>query len=107
MFNSYDQAPDIARFSPADILLTRLIRAQCRLGRSMLDLGIGEARYKRVFCKDVEEFVDIFLPVTAKGRLYGSTLRQVVAAKRHVKQTPWLWSLAQTLRAARARLGLV
>ena len=106
MFNSFDQSPDIARFSPGDILLTRLIRTQCGLGRAVLDLGVGEARYKRLFCKDAEELVDVFVPVTATGRLYGSALKHLVTAKRYVKQTPWLWSLAQALRAGRAKLGL-
>jgi CelD/BcsL family acetyltransferase involved in cellulose biosynthesis len=105
MFNSFDQSPEIARFSPGDILLTRIIRTQCEFGRTEIDLGIGEARYKQLFCKDVEELVDVFLPVTLRGRLYGLVLRRLAAAKRAVKQTPRLWSLAQTLRAGRARLG--
>jgi CelD/BcsL family acetyltransferase involved in cellulose biosynthesis len=106
MFNSFDQAPEIARFSPGDILLTRLIRTQCSLGRTALDLGIGEARYKRLFCKEAEDLVDVFFPVTMKGRLCAAALKRLVAAKRYVKQTPWLWSLAQALRTGRSKLGL-
>ena len=106
MFNSFDASPEIARFSPGDILLTRLIRAQCALGRTGLDLGIGEARYKRLFCRDVEELVDVFLPVTMKGRLYGAALSRYLALKRTVKQTPWLWSLAKKTRARLSGLGL-
>ena len=105
MFNSFPASPQIARFSPGAILLTRLIRTQSGLGRTALDLGIGEARYKRLFCKDTEELVDVFLAVTTKGRLYGSALGRFLAAKRYVKQTPWLWSMAQTVRARLSRLG--
>ena len=106
MFNSFDQAPEIARFSPGDILLTRLIRTQCSLGRTALDLGIGEARYKRLFCKEAEDLVDVFFLVTMKGRLCAAALKRLVAAKRYVKQTPWLWWLAQALRTGRSKLGL-
>jgi CelD/BcsL family acetyltransferase involved in cellulose biosynthesis len=106
MFNSFDQSPETARFSPGDILLARLIRTQCDLGRTGFDLGIGEARYKRLFCKDTEELVDVFLPVTLMGRLYGLALEQLVSAKRYVKQSPSLWSSVQGLRAWRSKLGL-
>jgi CelD/BcsL family acetyltransferase involved in cellulose biosynthesis len=106
MFNSFDPTPETARFSPGDVLLMRLIRTQCDLGRSELDLGIGEARYKRLFCKDTEELVDVFLPVTVMGRLYGLALEQLVTGKRYVKQSPALWSSVKAMRAARSKLGI-
>lgn len=105
MINSYDPSPEIARFSPGDILMTRVIAAQCGRGRTSLDLGIGEARYKRLFCEEVEELVDVFVPVTALGRLYGLAFEQFVTAKRYVKQTPRLWTFVQALRTTRAKLG--
>jgi len=80
--------------------------AQCSRGRKSLDLGIGEARYKRLFCNEVEDLVDVFVPVTALGRLYGLAVEQLVTAKRYVKQTPRLWTVVQALRMARAKLGL-
>ena len=104
MFNSFDASPEVARFSPGDILLMRLIRTQCSLGREVLDLGVGEARYKRLFCKDTEDLVDVFLPVTAVGRLYGLALEQLASTKRYVKQTPSLWSCVRALRAGRSKL---
>ncbi|HEY7382107.1 MAG TPA: GNAT family N-acetyltransferase [Beijerinckiaceae bacterium] len=105
MFNSFDPSAHLARFSPGDILLTRVIRFQCGLGRTMLDLGVGEARYKRHFCMDREELVDVLMPVTPKGHLYGFALKQLLNAKRGVKHSPSLWSLVQVLRSQSAKLG--
>jgi CelD/BcsL family acetyltransferase involved in cellulose biosynthesis len=104
MFNSFDQSPQVARFSPGDILLTHLIRSQCSLGRTVLDLGVGEARYKRLFCRDAEALVDVFVPVTTAGRLYRTAATRVAGAKRLVKQSPAMWSLVQGLRKQRARI---
>lgn len=107
MINSFDLSSRFARFSPGDVLLARVIGTQCSLGRTVLDLGIGEARYKSFFCKDVEQLVDVFLPVTGLGKLYRLALEQLSTAKRYVKQTPSLWSLVLALRAkfGQARAG--
>jgi CelD/BcsL family acetyltransferase involved in cellulose biosynthesis len=43
MFMSFDMDPDIARSSPGDLLLQKLIADQCLKGRQILDLGVGEA----------------------------------------------------------------
>jgi CelD/BcsL family acetyltransferase involved in cellulose biosynthesis len=106
MFNSFESSAAIARNSPGDVLLMKVIRTQCELGRSVLDLGVGEARYKSLVCDETDELVDLFLPVTTKGRLYAGARAQVARAKRLVKQTPWAWSVVRTARAARAKLGL-
>ena len=48
--NSFDADPEIAKSSPGDLLLMRLVAAQCDKGRTGFDLGIGEARYKASYC---------------------------------------------------------
>jgi CelD/BcsL family acetyltransferase involved in cellulose biosynthesis len=82
-----------------------LVRRCCERGLATFDLGIGEARYKSLFCGDVEPLFDSFLPLTAKGRLLGFALRLSAAAKRAVKQRRPLWALVGRLRRWRARLG--
>jgi CelD/BcsL family acetyltransferase involved in cellulose biosynthesis len=91
--------------SPGEQLVLRLVRRCCERGLATFDLGIGEARYKSLFCGDVEPLFDSFLPLTAKGRLLGFALRLSAAAKRAVKQRRPLWALVGRLRRWRARLG--
>jgi CelD/BcsL family acetyltransferase involved in cellulose biosynthesis len=104
MFNSFDNNADVNRHSPGELLLAHIIRVQCERGREVFDLGVGEARYKSSLCDDVEELVDTFLPVTVRGKAYATTIRQLVACKRFVKQTAWTWRAVNLLRALKAAL---
>ena len=106
MINSFDGDPDVARFSPGYILLAKVIRAQHEAGRTVVDLGVGEARYKTEVCDRIVELRDVFMPVTAKGWAYVTLNTRVSAIKRFVKQTPWAWRAVRLVRAARAKAGL-
>jgi CelD/BcsL family acetyltransferase involved in cellulose biosynthesis len=105
MINSFDASPDVARYSPGYILLTKVIRAQYEMGRTVVDLGVGEARYKTEVCETVSELVDVFVPITAKGFAYVALSTRLNALKRFVKQTPWAWRTVCMARAARAKMG--
>jgi CelD/BcsL family acetyltransferase involved in cellulose biosynthesis len=89
MFISFDGADEVARCSPGDILVARVVAAQCERGREVFDLGVGEARYKSAFCDETEPLFTAILPVTARGRLYAGAVRGLVDAKRSIKQSPW------------------
>jgi CelD/BcsL family acetyltransferase involved in cellulose biosynthesis len=104
MFISFDGAAEVARCSPGDLLIARVIAAQCDRGRAVFDLGVGEARYKSSFCGETEELFTLVLPVTAQGRIYAGALRLLVSMKRFVKQTPWAWRAVGVWRATRAKL---
>ncbi len=69
MVNSFDSDPSIAKSSPGDLLLMKLVAAQCAKGRASFDLGIGEARYKATYCDTAVPLFDIVLPLNAKGRI--------------------------------------
>jgi CelD/BcsL family acetyltransferase involved in cellulose biosynthesis len=99
MVNSFDLDPEIARCSPGELLLARLVEEKCRAGLTSFDLGIGEARYKNTWCDVAEPLFDAILPVTMKGRVaaWGESVRRRM--KRIVKQTGWAWAFAQKLRA--------
>jgi CelD/BcsL family acetyltransferase involved in cellulose biosynthesis len=75
------------------------------MGRKVLDLGIGEARYKRLFCKGIEELADVFLPVTRKGWLYAGCREQLLKIKRKIKNDRFLWGIVQTIRPIRSRIS--
>jgi CelD/BcsL family acetyltransferase involved in cellulose biosynthesis len=102
MFISFDITHDAARFSPGEILVADIIRTQCAAGRTVFDLGVGEARYKRIFCDEVEHLADCVVPVTALGRLYGVLVSVTVEAKRRFKASPRAMRLLALARRARS-----
>ena len=104
MFTSFDGVAEVARCSPGDLLLARIIVAQCERGRAGFDLGVGEARYKSTFCSEIDDLFTLVLPVTMQGRVYAGALRSLVCTNRFIKQTPWAWRAVGALRAIRAKL---
>lgn len=102
MFNSFDQSEQLARCSPGDLLLIRILSAKCAEGFTAFDLGVGEARYKRTFCDETEELFDAYVPMTLAGRL----LKQGKAGKRRlkgwIKHNPRVWALVERLRKLRS-----
>jgi CelD/BcsL family acetyltransferase involved in cellulose biosynthesis len=98
---SYDAAPEIARNSPGELLLTEVIAAKCREGFSGFDLGIGEARYKESYCPIDDPLFDSFLPLTLGGRAFVLRESLRLMAKRSIKQSGWAWSAIQRFRRFR------
>jgi len=98
MFNSFDTSPESARSSPGELLLMRVIETQCRQGRAVFDLGVGEAAYKDSVCDSEEALVDVTIGVSPRGRLFAVAADGLSQAKRFIKRTPWAWALAQRLR---------
>ena len=103
MLTSFDPDPALARFSPGDLLLQALIRDQCARGRTALDLGVGEARYKASVCDETIGLVDAVLPVSLRGRAYGAAAAAGARLKRRIKRDPRLWALVGRVRKALAR----
>jgi CelD/BcsL family acetyltransferase involved in cellulose biosynthesis len=64
MIISFDADEEIAKSSPGELLLNRVLTAQCERGLTSFDLGIGEADYKATYCDDPIPLFDIFFPVT-------------------------------------------
>ena len=99
MINAFEADVAIARSSPGDLLLMRVIRASCESGARRFDLGIGEARYKVVLCDETVPLFDAFVPVTVAG--YG--LARLMAArqsiKRRLKGDARLFALIKRMRA--------
>ena len=102
MFNSIELDPAIARNSPGEHLLQWLIQAKCREGLTGFDLGAGAARYKDTWCETPEPLFDLYVPVTAAGWVLYGVKASKRRLKRAVKESPFVWALAQRLRKARA-----
>ena len=103
MFNSIE--PD--RFqteSPGEQSLFQLVRYCCERGLKTFDLGIGEARYKNLFCQDDEPVFDSFVALSPGGRLYVAAARVAQAAKRWIKSRPAVWNGLETARRFSAGL---
>jgi CelD/BcsL family acetyltransferase involved in cellulose biosynthesis len=98
MINSFDPDPEIARTSPADLLLMSMMQTMCDRGYKAFDLGIGEARYKSSWCDRSEPLVDVLYGVTLKGQAYLLGESAWLKMKRCVKQNEWAWKTVQKLR---------
>ena len=105
LFNAFDPDPEIAKSSPGDLLLTYVLRDACARGLRCFDLGLGEARYKAMFCGEREEMADVLFAPTLAGALAAPALAASLKAKVALKNNSRLWGVVQTLRrrAARAR----
>jgi CelD/BcsL family acetyltransferase involved in cellulose biosynthesis len=102
MFNTYTLG-DSSRQSPGLILLMHMIEDCVRRGARSFDIGVGRAQYKSFFCKETEPLFDVFLPLTARGRVFAPALSMASATKRMIKQKPALWGAVQALRRLRAK----
>lgn len=98
LVNSFDSDPDIARSSPGDLMLMRLVALQCDRGRSGFDLGIGEARYKSSYCDVTVPLFDSVLPVGALGHLCAAYAKLRLSMKRKIKQRPGIFANIRRLR---------
>jgi CelD/BcsL family acetyltransferase involved in cellulose biosynthesis len=106
MFVSFDSNEDMARFSPGDLLIARIIAQKCQETVREFDLGIGEARYKSAFCPETEELFDTVLGMSVPGRVVASGLAFLLRSKRAVKQSAWLWRTLQKLQRVTAWIRL-
>ena len=97
MITSYDQDVEIARSSPGEILINDVIRDLGARGFTTFDLGVGEARYKDLFCEKTDPLFDTAIPITWRGRSASATILATRRAKRWIKQRPWAWSLIRKL----------
>lgn len=107
LVNSFDSDPDIARSSPGDLLLMRLVALQCDRGRSEFDLGIGEARYKSSYCDVTIRLFDTVLPVGAVGHICAAYAKLRLSMKRKIKQRPEIFANIRRLRQVFPLLSLI
>ena len=95
MFNSIAGA-EFRNYSPGELLLANVIRMCCERGFDRFDLGIGDAAYKQVYCKDAEALYDSVIPITAAGQVAAPLWRAGLALKGKVKKSN---TLLRTVRS--------
>lgn len=103
MFTAVTSGP-LARYSPGEILMHRVVRACCEDGLATFDLGVGSARYKTSLCPETELLFDQFVPVTWRGQAAAAAYGAATRLKRQVKNSARLWPIVEALRRARGRL---
>jgi CelD/BcsL family acetyltransferase involved in cellulose biosynthesis len=89
MFNSI-AGSEFRNYSPGELLLANVIRMCCDRGLNTFDLGIGDAAYKQVYCKDAEALFDSVIPITAAGQVVVPCWRAGLALKGKVKKSNML-----------------
>ncbi|GJE36660.1 hypothetical protein KHHGKMAE_0711 [Methylobacterium persicinum] len=99
MMTSFEADPEIARFSPGDLLLHHLVKEQTGRGRLAFDLGIGEARYKASICDETITLVETVWPVTIRGHAFALVRTGLIRLKRQVKGDPRLFAAASRIRS--------
>jgi CelD/BcsL family acetyltransferase involved in cellulose biosynthesis len=97
MFNTYTTS-EASRHSPGLILIRHIIDHYAQRGYRAIDLGVGSDGYKKLFCKASEPIFDCFVPLSAHGTVAAATMSIANRAKRLVKRSPALLSLAQGLQ---------
>lgn len=92
----------LAKQSPGSLFLLDLMERTAREGEAMLfDFSIGDEAYKNDWCEIHEPLYDLRAPGSLTGLLALMPMRFAAKAKRIIKQTPALWTLAQSLRRLR------
>jgi CelD/BcsL family acetyltransferase involved in cellulose biosynthesis len=97
MISSYT-AGENSRWSPGIITISHIVANVADRGFEIMDLGVGEAEYKFVYCDEKEELFDSFIPLSSAGHALVPLLRAQAGLKRFVKSTPVLWNAAKTVR---------
>lgn len=101
MMTAYDPEGEANRFGPGDVLVMHLVEALSNEGVTGFDLGVGDARYKRLHAPDAIELVDAYGAASLKGAALVATCSAARAAKARIKRHGGLFD---SLKAARARL---
>lgn len=84
--------------SPGSFIFYKQIEKCCTYGLRRFDFGVGGERYKKSWCDEHHDLVDITLPMTTKGRLYYAAIRLKRHAKQQIKDNDAVWSFVKKCR---------
>tara|TARA_R110002020_G_scaffold290673_10_gene506113 strand:- start:1720 stop:2922 length:1203 start_codon:yes stop_codon:yes gene_type:complete len=86
------------RYSLSGILLADLMDELTQAGIDTFDMGLGDFDYKTEWTEPQVVFDSLFA-LTLRGQVVAQVMQHRSALKRHIKQTPALWSAAKWLRS--------
>lgn len=88
------------RFSPGQLLLTRLLEWAIAHGCSRFDFTIGDEPYKEEWCDERWALGCLAWPRTSAGRAGARIAMATIALERFVKRRPLLYACAVSVRTA-------
>lgn len=88
---------EISPLSPGDHLFYMNIETACSEGLEVFDFSTGDEPYKRSWCDTEQHQIDLFVPLTARGKLLTQWLVAKSTLKGTIKSSP-LWPLLKRLR---------
>ncbi|MCW5715377.1 MAG: GNAT family N-acetyltransferase [Bauldia sp.] len=92
------------RVSPGELLLANLIRRSCERGLGVVDLGVGEDRYKASWHPVREEQFATFLGASVRGRLAVTWHALAQSARVRIRANRTAWAVVKRIRRTRASL---
>jgi CelD/BcsL family acetyltransferase involved in cellulose biosynthesis len=90
---------EIANYGPGILHLREMMSYAIRRGLKRFDFTIGDEPYKLEWSDTDAQLYDFVAPVTWRGTPATLTSNLYRSGKRIIKQTPWLWRLAEGARA--------
>jgi CelD/BcsL family acetyltransferase involved in cellulose biosynthesis len=100
---SYTSGP-LGHWGPGAAHLNDLLRYAIERGLTAFDFTIGDERYKRDWCDDVQTLYDHVAVARWRGALVAGPAMMMARIKRAIKQTPMLWAMVVKGRAVVAML---
>lgn len=98
-FTSMSMDEKYKTISPGAFVFYKKIEECCMQGLRRFDFGVGGERYKKSWCDEHHDLVDIILPMTTKGRLYYAAIRLKRHAKQQIKNNDAVWAVFKKCRA--------
>ena len=99
-FNSFDE-DYLPRLSAGEMLLGEMIQHRTEAGDRFLDLGMGDERYKHLWCDVRMDYFTCSIPLTLKGQIAASGETLVADLKRTIRSNETLWAGYKKLRKAK------
>jgi CelD/BcsL family acetyltransferase involved in cellulose biosynthesis len=93
---------ELSRRGPGAAHLNDLLRYAIERGLSVFDFTIGDERYKRDWCDEVQPLHDYVAVTSWRGMATAGPAILLTRLKRTIKQTPMLWAMVVKARALMA-----
>jgi CelD/BcsL family acetyltransferase involved in cellulose biosynthesis len=94
---------ELAKFGSGEHLLNYQVEKSCERGLTVFDLGIGEAVYKKIWCKDIDPLYDVYRPLNLLGYLPYFLYQSRLTLKKQLRSHPKIVSRLRKIRHALTR----
>ncbi|MGE0501997.1 MAG: GNAT family N-acetyltransferase [Rhizobiaceae bacterium] len=89
---------ELAHASPGDFMFFEQIGNACAEGLPYYDFSVGDELYKRLWCDVETTHLDLFVPLTLKGRMLAMAERARTRLTAFVKGNAIVWAALKKLR---------